>query len=58
MTKRINARGDSTLYDYDGNGNLVHIQYPIASMQAVENESLMPIAQQVQKKMFDVVENL
>ena len=31
---------------------------PIASMQAVKNESLMPIAQQVQKKMFDVVENL
>jgi uncharacterized protein (DUF302 family) len=31
---------------------------PIASMQAIENEALMPIAQQVQKKMFDVVENV
>jgi uncharacterized protein (DUF302 family) len=31
---------------------------PIASMQAIENEALMPVAQQVQKKMFDVVENV
>jgi uncharacterized protein (DUF302 family) len=31
---------------------------PIASMQAVKNESLMPIAQQVRKKIFDVVENV
>ena len=31
---------------------------PIASMQAIENETLMLIAQQVRKKMFDVVENV
>lgn len=31
---------------------------PIASMQAIDNEALIPVAQQVQKKMFDVVENL
>jgi len=31
---------------------------PLASMQAVENEALMPVAQQIQKKMFDVVENI
>jgi len=31
---------------------------PIASMQAIENEALIPVAQQVQKKMFDVVENV
>jgi len=31
---------------------------PISSMQAIENEALMPVAQQVQKKMFDVVENV
>lgn len=31
---------------------------PIASMQAVQNESLMPIAQQVQKKMKNVVEHI
>lgn len=31
---------------------------PIASMQAIKNEDLLPIAQQVQKKMMDVVENV
>ena len=31
---------------------------PIASMQAVKNESLMPIALQVQEKMRSVVENI
>jgi uncharacterized protein (DUF302 family) len=31
---------------------------PIASMQAVKNETLMPIALQVQKKMRSVVENV
>jgi uncharacterized protein (DUF302 family) len=31
---------------------------PIASMQAIENEALMPVAQQVQIKMSDVVENI
>lgn len=31
---------------------------PIASMQAIKNESLLPIAQEVQKKMMDVVENV
>jgi len=31
---------------------------PIASMQAIENETLILIAQQVRKKMFDVVENV
>jgi uncharacterized protein (DUF302 family) len=31
---------------------------PLASMQAIENEALLPIAQQVQKKMMDVVENV
>jgi uncharacterized protein (DUF302 family) len=31
---------------------------PIASMQAIKNESLMPIAQQVQKKMKNVVERV
>ncbi len=31
---------------------------PVASMQAVQNESLMPIAQQVQKKMKNVVEHI
>jgi len=31
---------------------------PIASMQAIENESLLPVAQQVQKKMKNVVENI
>jgi uncharacterized protein (DUF302 family) len=31
---------------------------PIGSMQAVKNESLMPIAFQVQKKMKNVVENV
>ncbi|MGD9346696.1 MAG: DUF302 domain-containing protein [Candidatus Aminicenantes bacterium] len=31
---------------------------PIASMQAVQNESLMPIAQQVQIKMKSVVEHV
>ena len=31
---------------------------PIASMQAVKNESLMPVALQVQEKMKSVVENV
>lgn len=31
---------------------------PIASMQAVQNESLMPIAQKVQQKMKNVVEHV
>ncbi len=31
---------------------------PIASMQAIENEALMLIEQQVQKKMMDVVDNV
>ena len=31
---------------------------PIASMQAIDNEALIPVAQQVHNKMFDVVENL
>jgi uncharacterized protein (DUF302 family) len=31
---------------------------PISSMQAIENESMMPIAQHVQQKMKKVVENV
>ena len=31
---------------------------PIASMQAIENESMIPIAQHVQQKMKNVVENV
>jgi uncharacterized protein (DUF302 family) len=31
---------------------------PIASMQAIRNEALLPVARQVQKKMMDVVEGV
>jgi uncharacterized protein (DUF302 family) len=46
------------IQELDGGEMEVAAIDPIASMQAVKNEGLMPIALQVQKKMHDVVENV